>query len=125
MKADDVSGEIQEMAYFDTAMMMNSDHKRSALVETESFFEPSPEIESVTYHSSVVDSTTSEQYDETVSEYDLDVECQGHGSFLAFRLNFLFVILVVMLADGLQGRRLERREPMLVPRAVFVGIALS
>jgi hypothetical protein len=42
----------------------------------------------------------------------LELECNtppapSQGSFLAFRLNYLLVTLVIMLADGLQGMILQ------------------
>jgi hypothetical protein len=46
-----------------------------------------------------VSSITSENPE---SEYDFETSDKGY-SFLTFRLSYLFVTLVVMLADGLQG----------------------
>ena len=46
-----------------------------------------------------VSSMTSENLE---SEYDFETSDKGY-SFLSFRLSYLFVTLVVMLADGLQG----------------------
>lgn len=46
-----------------------------------------------------VSSMTSENVE---SEYDFEISDKGY-SFLMFRLSYLFVTLVVMLADGLQG----------------------
>jgi hypothetical protein len=45
-------------------------------------------------------------------EDSLELECNmppapSQGSFLAFRLNYLLVTLVIMLADGLQGMKLQ------------------
>ncbi|KAG7356310.1 sugar transporter [Nitzschia inconspicua] len=49
-----------------------------------------------------VSSMTSENIE---SEYDFETSDKGY-SFLMFRLSYLFVTLVVMLADGLQGTHL-------------------
>jgi hypothetical protein len=49
-----------------------------------------------------VSSMTSENPE---SEYDFETSDKGY-SFLMFRLSYLFVTLVVMLADGLQGEKI-------------------
>lgn len=69
----------------------------------ESFPDLSPELESETQNSSLGEHESTSVEDEEGSQYDIDEETRGTTSFLAFRLNFLFVTLVVMLADGLQG----------------------
>jgi hypothetical protein len=75
--------------------------KASDMVEFEHVYEP-PEIESVTQNSSIGGSESC-SVEEDASKYEIEEESQIPCSFLAFRLNFLFVTLVVMLADGLQG----------------------
>jgi hypothetical protein len=96
MKKYDVSGDAACLSYCD---------KGFELAVAESSSERSPGVESVTQNSSLVDlvSNSSEEYEEE-SNYELEVNCPSHQtSFFAFRVNFLLVMLVVMLADGLQG----------------------
>jgi len=50
-----------------------------------------------------VSSNTSNMSDNLDSEYDYETSDKAY-SFLTFRLSYLFVTLVVMLADGLQGK---------------------
>jgi hypothetical protein len=47
-----------------------------------------------------------ESVSDTESESSLDAHnaASTESSFNAFRLNYLFVILTIMLADGLQGK---------------------
>ena len=40
---------------------------------------------------------------EILEDDDLDFEPEKNGSFFLFRMSYLFVTLVVMLADGMQG----------------------
>jgi hypothetical protein len=96
MKKQNETVNLQDLSYLD---------KGCGLVVTESSSELSPGIESVSQYSSIVDivSRSSEEYEEE-STYDLEGNSEDQCSFLAFRVNFLFVILVVMLADGLQGK---------------------
>ena len=62
----------------------------------------SDDIHNVTMGSyTTVSSLTSENME---SEYDFDTSDKEAYSFLSFRLSYLFVTLVVMLADGLQGK---------------------
>mmetsp|Transcript_43238 Transcript_43238/g.48694 ORF Transcript_43238/g.48694 Transcript_43238/m.48694 type:complete len:681 (+) Transcript_43238:135-2177(+) len=61
----------------------------------------------VSYTCTTVSSNTSNLSDNLDSEYDYDCESSDDRySFLKFRLSYLFVTLVVMLADGLQGTHL-------------------
>jgi hypothetical protein len=61
----------------------------------------SDDIHNVTMGSyTTVSSLTSENME---SEYDFETSDKAY-SFLSFRLSYLFVTLVVMLADGLQGK---------------------
>ncbi|KAL3915823.1 MAG: hypothetical protein SGILL_005464, partial [Bacillariaceae sp.] len=74
-------------------------------------FNITPEAESVTNHSSVCDfGSSTSAFEDSASEIDFDSDNSKGGtsssSFWVFRLNFLFVTLVVMLADGLQGTHL-------------------
>ncbi|KAG7350652.1 sugar transporter [Nitzschia inconspicua] len=101
MKSDDVPVELQVLRRSDPSTM---DNKKACLAEMASILEP-PEVESVTRNSSLGD-LESTSVDEDGSMCEIGDECQGRCSFLAFRLNFLFVTLVVMLADGLQGTHL-------------------
>jgi hypothetical protein len=96
MKKYDVTGDAACLSYFDKGFEL-------AIAERSS--EQSPGVESVTQNSSLVDlvSNSSEEYEEE-SNCELEVNYPCHQtSFFAFRVNFLFVMLVVMLADGLQG----------------------
>jgi hypothetical protein len=57
-------------------------------------------------------------------EDSLELECNmppapSQGSFLAFRLNYLLVTLVIMLADGLQGMKLQGFIKHIVFRCLF------
>jgi hypothetical protein len=67
-------------------------------------FNATPEVQSITNHSSVDDFGSSCMCDDT-SELDFGAYAKSTTSsaFWIFRFNFLFVTLVVMLADGLQG----------------------
>jgi hypothetical protein len=53
-----------------------------------------------------LDCTESNSVSDTESEISLDARKTDASpeSFNAFRLNYLFVILAIMLADGLQGK---------------------
>jgi hypothetical protein len=63
----------------------------------------------ISYTCTTVSSNTSNISDNLDSEYDYDGDdettpAEKRRSFLTFRLSYLFVTLVVMLADGLQGK---------------------
>jgi hypothetical protein len=67
---------------------------------TDSVAPPSPAAASFAFSQSSDCSTVTEK-----SELlDFDLAPQPDSSFLAFRLNYILVNLVVMLADGLQGK---------------------
>ena len=51
-----------------------------------------------------VSSMVSSNSDSSNLDSDCDFETSDKASFLTFRLSYLFVTLVVMLADGLQGK---------------------
>jgi hypothetical protein len=65
----------------------------------------------ISYTCTTVSSNTSNISDNLDSEYDYDGDdetpAEKRLSFLTFRLSYLFVTLVVMLADGLQGKENE------------------
>jgi hypothetical protein len=103
MKKQVVSVDFQVLSFIDTSKLSNEKCKPFI---TESSSEQIPGVDCVTQNSSLIDlvSSSSEDFEEE-SNYDLEVNNQDQDrSFLAFRVNFLFVILVVMLADGLQGK---------------------
>ena len=57
----------------------------------------------LSYTCTTVSSNTSNISDNLDSEYDYETSDKAY-SFLTFRISYLFVTLVVMLADGLQGK---------------------
>lgn len=59
----------------------------------------------LSYTCTTVSSNTSNISDNLDSEYDYETSDKAY-SFLTFRISYLFVTLVVMLADGLQGTHL-------------------
>ncbi len=83
----------------------STEYVTSFEIDTEDFdcvFEP-PEVESIT-NTSGIDDLASASVDEDSSKCGVETDCHLHPySFLTFRLTFLFVTLVIMLADGLQG----------------------
>jgi hypothetical protein len=68
---------------------------------------PSPTAASFAFSQSTSDCSTTTEKSELL---DFDPAPQPSSSFLAFRLNYIFVNLVVMLADGLQGKYLSTVE---------------
>jgi hypothetical protein len=64
---------------------------------------PVPPVVETTAESVVSDSLGSD-----VSEDEFEMKNQNPYSFTLFRLSYLIVTLVIMLADGLQGKRIER-----------------
>lgn len=95
MNSEDSPVELMNLKRLDSPEAMETKHE----AKMKSVSGLPPELESETQNSSQ-ESTSVEDDD---SQYDIDEETRGPTSFLAFRLNFLFVTLVVMLADGLQG----------------------
>jgi MFS family permease len=53
------------------------------------------------------------------SEYDYETSDNAY-SFLTFRLSYLFVTLVVMLADGLQGKNLQSNSTPIFLASLFI-----
>lgn len=100
-KVPSQKGPIHMQQEYECSQPVNKD------LDTKDPFEDDAEVTelNISYNApTTVSSMVSSNSDSSNLDSDCDFETSDKASFLTFRLSYLFVTLVVMLADGLQGK---------------------